>query len=612
MTGDRLGGIRLWPALDGTREPVVVPGPAPQAVAVVTASDGFVIGLLDSAGGVQLVHTSASGEVRERTALEAQITALEAVGDGFLVLRADQRLAYVDPHGRMRSTLEPEPGTHITSLLVRNGKVVALVQDGKRMLARHVLIDDADHTAAWGDTSPPMAIAIKSAVLSPSGTLLAVQRPRNLHPVLVELATGKVKTKALCVERQWPSDDDGIDVQEVFRNEQSPAPLGFVTDEVVACSVMDRLVWWSTGGESLSGTSLATSAIPVVATDTGIVTSTGTNLAFVDLAGMHFLGYGVQTISRIHFGPTGTMIDRNDQQQLVLDRDLREHARIELGHNWLDAEAIDDRYALALVRRDGSKVSPSGNQLAVYDLVAKAYRQMVPELVTDTLLDYEPTTHLVSLMASDNAPALLVRLDPATHRFAPAMPVETGWSSAWPVDPTQTGGIVAYAVAANSVGTLMIGEIRETDLRASGPVRPSSVWRASGQLRTIDRHGRVYVRAGDDLVIYARGQIAGTSRGTGAYNITINRAATRIAAIEQQQIRLLEPTGATLWETKQWATGSIGWDGDDLVVQFTGGLAKLDAATGAVTERRCGWAFGLTDQLSDGGQNQASICDATH
>src|SRR5438874_2145087 len=33
-SADRLGGLRLWPALDGTREPIVIQGTAARAVAL--------------------------------------------------------------------------------------------------------------------------------------------------------------------------------------------------------------------------------------------------------------------------------------------------------------------------------------------------------------------------------------------------------------------------------------------------------------------------------------------------------------------------------------------------------------------------------------------------
>ena len=66
VSADRLGGIRLWTALDGTREPVVIRGTAPRELALWRDSDGFAVATLDAAGGVQVIRTTATGSVRGR------------------------------------------------------------------------------------------------------------------------------------------------------------------------------------------------------------------------------------------------------------------------------------------------------------------------------------------------------------------------------------------------------------------------------------------------------------------------------------------------------------------------------------------------------------------
>src|SRR6187455_2402309 len=43
VTADELGGVRLWPALDGSREPRVVVVPEPHALAIGTRQGGFTI-----------------------------------------------------------------------------------------------------------------------------------------------------------------------------------------------------------------------------------------------------------------------------------------------------------------------------------------------------------------------------------------------------------------------------------------------------------------------------------------------------------------------------------------------------------------------------------------
>src|SRR5690242_17283197 len=96
-SADRLGGIRLWPSLDGTREPVVIRGTAPRAIALARDGDGFAISTLDEAGGVHVIRTSAAGAVRARITVAGEQRAVEIddTAAGLLILRADQTLELV-------------------------------------------------------------------------------------------------------------------------------------------------------------------------------------------------------------------------------------------------------------------------------------------------------------------------------------------------------------------------------------------------------------------------------------------------------------------------------------------------------------------------------------
>ena len=87
-SADRIGGIRLWTVLDGTREPVVIRGAAAQSIALLRDGDGFVIGTLDAAGGVHLIRTSMAGAVRGRATVAGDLPASEilATAEGLLVL----------------------------------------------------------------------------------------------------------------------------------------------------------------------------------------------------------------------------------------------------------------------------------------------------------------------------------------------------------------------------------------------------------------------------------------------------------------------------------------------------------------------------------------------
>lgn len=46
----------------------------------------------------------------------------------------------------------------------------------------------------------------------------------------------------------------------------------------------------------------------------------------------------------------------------------------------------------------------------------------------------------------------------------------------------------------------------------------------------------------------------------------------------------------------------------DLVVQFPTGVARIALDTGELADRRCGWSFGLSDQLPEARRGGPSIC----
>jgi hypothetical protein len=46
-----------------------------------------------------------------------------------------------------------------------------------------------------------------------------------------------------------------------------------------------------------------------------------------------------------------------------------------------------------------------------------------------------------------------------------------------------------------------------------------------------------------------------------------------------------------------------------LYARFPHALARIDVETGALAERQCGWAFGISATPRDGSSNAPSVCD---
>src|SRR5690606_1013534 len=66
VTRDQIGGTRLWPALDGSVEPLVIPVQGPQQLSVETRPEGgFTVAVVDAAGGGKIFGVAPGGTVAE-------------------------------------------------------------------------------------------------------------------------------------------------------------------------------------------------------------------------------------------------------------------------------------------------------------------------------------------------------------------------------------------------------------------------------------------------------------------------------------------------------------------------------------------------------------------
>jgi hypothetical protein len=70
LTIDVGNSVRLWPALDGTREPVAVPLAAPQETVLARSGDEFHIAALDTAGGLVLLRVDANGQLVGKASMD--------------------------------------------------------------------------------------------------------------------------------------------------------------------------------------------------------------------------------------------------------------------------------------------------------------------------------------------------------------------------------------------------------------------------------------------------------------------------------------------------------------------------------------------------------------
>jgi hypothetical protein len=134
LTRDLVGGVRLWPALDGSREPLVVPIRDPRGMAL--ASDdagGWTLALLDAAGGARIVGVDASGKMQPLASLPPTELLADMVvlpgGRRIVAVGSDHILRLLDHRGAELSRVD-QPGLRPASL-----RLAALAEAGPRVVA---------------------------------------------------------------------------------------------------------------------------------------------------------------------------------------------------------------------------------------------------------------------------------------------------------------------------------------------------------------------------------------------------------------------------------------------------------------------------------------------
>lgn len=113
LTLDRNGGVRLWPALDGSHEPLILPIDDPNALSVARTETGFMIATLDTIGGAEVYEVREhDGELRLDTRFSISPTdplfelhVLDG-GERLLALGVDHRVRLYDAQGKALSVID--------------------------------------------------------------------------------------------------------------------------------------------------------------------------------------------------------------------------------------------------------------------------------------------------------------------------------------------------------------------------------------------------------------------------------------------------------------------------------------------------------------------------
>jgi len=560
---DRRGGIRLWPSLDGAHAPVIVRSDAvADQVAIARDGDELVIAAAGPLGQLELIRTNALGEPVSHTwvELERTLVALAAVPGRFVGLRDDQTIAAVDLRGDRIEHLAARPGERIVAMTSRRGALVAFVHAEGRVHARWI---DAGDALAWGREGAALRIDPARAVLAPDRKRVAALTPDHKAIVIVDLATGRTLAR--------PLTPDFVD----------PAcqPLGFLDDRTLQVQTAEGALAWWRDGELTTVDRFHRG--PAVATDRYILTSGASTLTLDTPGATHHLGFRVLNLTSAQPHGNGWTVT-DGVRALRLDDRFRARRR------YPPPDGAPD-YARSLVLLDGRRgVVWKSDGTYLIDLEHPAAGELLSPLIGT--VSYEPTTHLLAITGETGL--WLGRYNPRTHAVDGKLDNPGGPRSIVLLDPELAGGNVALVLAEHDQ-TAAITEIRKVDFAAAQPLREG---RTRQQALPADPWG-----ARGDLV--ARLDLPPTDR----HHPSPDGALVAIAG--HDRITLRDRDGAVRWSVARPGVVDVAWSSLGELVAFGSGMARVDAATGALLDRRCGWDFGLWDDDASF-ETGAKLCEA--
>ncbi len=588
ITCDDLGGMRLWPTLDGTQEPRVVDLQAPRALAIGRHGDGFAVVLLDDVGGLVIATLDSSGRTLHHVSIggDPAYVGVAMTERGPLGWRTDQAIVQLSVDGVATSRLAPDPSQRLANLAVSYGP------GGEHALAVIDVADDAGVTTrrarwlqlatltwgAWLD-SPELGPSI---ALSPSGKRVALMvRMTGTTGIaqarILDAATGK--TIATLGARPATSvgfyDDDHV---------------GFATPGAVAAVEI-------TPGGTIDPKQFEPVPLqrePSVAFAAGMaVFPHDGELQLATPTENHWLGYELESPAVAASAPHGGLVIGLDETFALLDPSLHaigtpdilvtKDTRVAELH-WLGG---DDWLVESSAQSDGSTT------LSLIDIAAKKATVLRSGVPVVQLMLYERSTNLVTLSLGE-APTI-DRYNNAKHKLdhIATLPKPNGFEQRElaPVSPTLADG--AQLVSIQMRDRMTLRWVRDLAALDTGPNIA-----VDGSLAGVDPAGHVFVwqTTGNnlELVVYSAGKRTGTLPADGMVALWPDPGGSRVVETGGANVTLIDIDGTKKWTIPvQSATEALWLDDGGLALVSAAGLARVDPATGAITAARCGWRFGL-------------------
>ena len=562
ITADEGGGVRLWPTLDGSREPRVVTLESPIELALARAGSGFIAASIDEGHDLTLTMLDADGRTLAHRGLggDPAVTGVAAFDGGLVAWSSDQKITLFGTDGATRGTLGTQPGERVVAIATGGSHVVvevAVMHDATPHLRVRALVTDP--TIAWGDFIDAAHEPSGPIALSSSGKRLAMIEGDRL--VVLDLA----RSTQLTVQKALAT------------------ALAFADDTHVAA--LNGLVQWyeETGlvptfaavdGHSVPATMIATAPGRVVAlSDGALVLATSQKL--------EYLGYTIATPSVVEPGGSGSLMVVSGSNAALLDSELRSHRTIALAGvtassvAWLGG---DDWFAV-------------GGTLRVVSTLGSARLAVDAHPSNALVVHYEPSTQLATTSLGESS--AVYRWDPrqVTMTAVATSPRTTPYEMVQivPTAPAQARGVKLVRITVRDHATVEWFTDEEMKVRVA-------ISEVAAVLAT-DRAGRIYAWTRGPkphVAILATGAEVGQLALAKAGGAFPDATGDRVAVVHRNTVELFAG-GKLAWSQDVATVWSVAWLSDGaLAVVTTAGIERLDPATGAVAARRCGWGFGLS------------------
>ncbi len=590
---------RLWPALDGSREPLALPLISPSEIALHHDADGFAVASLDTGGGIAILDIDNTDMLVHHVALAAEPAYADvlATGSGFLALRKDHQIDWIDRTGARGASLVPPHGERVAGLLAAAGRVLALVETREGLHGQW--IEASAGKLAWGATTPLLDLEPEHAFLSPDGTRIVAMRPRKKGPAVFELATGAAKAMKWRDPKAPPS----------FELEVPPPTPQFVPHppgKLLGWATNDRIVfsdlfegggpfgWYDVRGMLV--TQMSDDLAFMFASEQTVlgggkaVSFLDRELAIVSPAKVEYLGYRTRSARGVRLTPAG-MVARFGST-VALDDRLRAGKRVvdagtvKVGDDlalvgFAEPQMIDTAWLEKTEPRPRARLT----RVALYDTANKKELQSWPVASTGERPAYEPVT---KRMVIAHSKALEVAtFDPAARAFGPSTKIAVPPpSEVVLLDPAVAGGEVAITLHDRGKE---LRRWRAGDLEQGVAPEPTAI---AARPEAIDRAGHVYVRESPDTVV-----VSGRGREVRltdmkSWTLRPNADGTRIAAFRASGVILFDDSGRTLWTIGMPGVTDLVWDADGTLLAVARDLVELSTQDGSIIYAQCGWSFG--------------------